>query len=151
MAKHTGAEPYHYTQCGLSNVFLSGGVTYKDSPYGRTVHIANEAALLEEIGRLLIKKAHPLTGEELRYLRTELDLSQKRLGELLGKTAQSVASWEKADTVPEHVNFLMRHIYSQAKGGRQSYVELVEELQQRDQSDYNELCLKPSKEDWQVA
>ncbi len=51
-------------------------------------------------------------GEELRFLRIELDLSQRRLGEYLGKSDQSVALWEKTGNLPEEVDFLIRHGFS---------------------------------------
>ena len=70
------------------------------------------------IGKGLIKKAGPLTGKEFRFLRLELDLSQKALGQLLDKTDQTIAGWEKSD---EDVHILpdsaIRSYYSEKAAG----------------------------------
>jgi DNA-binding transcriptional regulator YiaG len=43
----------------------------------------------------LIEQPKPLNGAELRFLRLEMDLSQARLGAILGSTEQNVRRWEK--------------------------------------------------------
>ena len=88
---------YHYTGCGLDNVWLCNGYTLHEDAYGQSVSIDNLDSLHRAIGSFLADKAAPLTGAEARFLRIEMDLSQKRLGELLGRDAQTIALWEKND------------------------------------------------------
>jgi len=147
------SEDYHYTGCGLDNVWLRNGYRIAEDVYGQSVSIDNLPGLHHTIASLLVNKAAPLTGAELRFLRIELDLSQRRLGELLGRDAQTVALWEKGQSpVPEVVDYLIRHIYKQAIGERSVYVEEVERLRALDQQDYErQLILQESGAGWQTA
>ncbi len=76
---------YHYTECGLDNVWLENGYeveTHKN--YGDLVCISNPRGLHDAIGRLLVRLPRTLFGSEFRFLRTELDMSQRILAETLG-------------------------------------------------------------------
>jgi transcriptional regulator with XRE-family HTH domain len=46
----------------------------------------------------IIKETFLMSGGELRFIRKELSLTQKSLGDLLGVDAQTVARWEKEET-----------------------------------------------------
>ena len=72
------------------------------------------------IGRWLIGQPRELTGAEFRFLRTEMDLSQRLLGQLLGVTDQAIAKWEKARQRPvanKSAERLLRVDYSNSIGG----------------------------------
>ncbi|MGZ8219573.1 helix-turn-helix domain-containing protein, partial [Methylomagnum sp.] len=90
---------YHYQECGLDNVWLENGYEFHETPYGKGVSFLNAGALDATIAKALTEKPAPLTGKELRFLRIMLNLSQKTVGELMGKEAQTVALWEKADAL----------------------------------------------------
>jgi putative transcriptional regulator len=141
---------YHYTQSGLDNVWLQNGFTFEQTPYGTGVRIENVHGLHAAISCALVDKAGPLTGPELRFLRKELELSQSRLGELMGKTAQTVAHWEKKEGVPPDAGFLIRYIYRQTIiGGHESYVEMVDKLREKDLETYNgDLAFQETEEGW---
>lgn len=142
---------YHYTQCGLDNVWLQNGFVFHDTPYGRGVSIENVEELHETIALALTEKPTELTGAEFRFLRSELGMSQKRLGELLGKDAQSVARWEKEDTNKKEADFLIRHIYKQTKMScHQSYVEMVDHLNRLDKDEYK-LEFERGDSEWHKA
>jgi putative transcriptional regulator len=92
---------YHYTESGLDNVWLENGYTIETHEnYGELVSIQNVRGLHEAIGRWLVNRARPLTGAEFRFLRTELDASQRVAAVLLGVNEQSIAKWEKARAKP---------------------------------------------------
>jgi DNA-binding transcriptional regulator YiaG len=130
---------YHYVMCGLDNVWLKNGFEITETPYGRGVKIANAEALDLAIAKHLTEKPTPLTGAEVRFLRQMLDISQKRFGELLGRTAQTVALWEKSEQIHDDADFLIRHIYRQTKiNERDSYVELVDYLNSQDREAYRD-------------
>jgi putative transcriptional regulator len=142
----------HYIQCGLGNVFLQNGYSIESSPYGEGVSIHDVDSLHKAISRTIIDKPTPLRGDEFRFLRVELDLSQKALGEYLGKTDQSVANWEKTGNIPREVDFLMRHIFRQTMNEASLYVEEVDRLRSMDQSDYDEwLSFQESHGRWEQA
>lgn len=145
-------ERYHYTQCGLRNVYLQNGFDLKETPYGSGVSVHDVDGLHKAIAIALVDKHAPLTGDEFRFLRIELDLSQKALGEYLGKTDQSVANWEKTGKIPDEVNFLIRHIYRQTVNMASSYLEEVDRLREADKTDYDDwLNFQETSGNWEKA
>lgn len=129
---------YQYLGSGLDNVWLMNGYRLVADTYGDGVEITDLHGLHRAIGAALANKLAPLTGAELRFLRIEMDLSQKRLGALLGREAQTVALWEKGACAPDGVDYLVRHIYRQFIGERATYVEEVDRLRALDQRDYRD-------------
>lgn len=141
---------YHYKECGLPNVWLKNGFKVKKTPYGEGISIQDVDGLHAAIGQFLVEKADPLTASELRFLRLELDMSQRRLGALFGREEQTVSLWERGQVkIPSEVDFLVRHIFKQFKGGRQSYVELVDNLRAADHQDHlSKVCLEKENDRW---
>lgn len=130
---------YHYVQCGLDNVWLENGYTLEETAYGNSVRIDDVEALHRAIGECLTEKTSPLIGKEFRFLRLEMDMSQKRIGELLGKEAQTVALWEKSDELNRDVDFIIRHIYRQkVSNHRQVYEEMVDSLNAVERAEHAE-------------
>ncbi len=76
-----------------------------------TVKIDNADNLDVAIAEWLTWKPSVLTGDEFRFLRLRLDMSQKLVGKLMGKDLQTVALWEKNNTVRSEGDFMIRHIY----------------------------------------
>ena len=111
---------YHYTESGLDHIWLENGFTLENHPnYGELVSIWNVRDLHLAIGRWLIGQPRRLTGAEFRFLRTEMDLSQRALGHLLGVTDQAIAKWEKARQRPvanRAAERLLRLVYSSSIG-----------------------------------
>lgn len=91
-------ERFHYQSCGLDNVFLLNGFEIRELDGSRAVAIHDLEGLHRAIAEQLVQKPAPLTGKEFRFLRVEMDFSQKALAGLLGVTDQSVAKWEKGQT-----------------------------------------------------
>lgn len=89
---------YHYRGAGLENVYLKNG--YREVVYGeeKAVSVENVEGLHRAIAGVLIEKPAPLTGQEFRFLRTEMELSQQALGKLIRVSDQTVAAWEKEVT-----------------------------------------------------
>lgn len=143
---------YHYTQCGLDNVYLKNGFEKKSTSYGEGVAIDDADGLHKAITKAVIDKTAHLTGSELRFLRVELDLSQKRFGEYLGKSDQSVALWEKNGSIPKEVDFLVRHIMRQTMGQSTSYMDEVDRLRNLDSAEYrDEFSFQESGDGWEQA
>ena len=81
---------YRYTESGLTNVWLANGYTVRKTKYGEGVSIHDVDGLHRALARALSNKSR-LTGTEVRFLRKEMGLSQRGLGELLGVTDQAVS------------------------------------------------------------
>jgi putative transcriptional regulator len=77
---------YHYTECGLRNIWLANGYHVHKTPYGKGMSIEHVESLQRAIAQSLVRKAARLTGAEFRFLRKEQDLSQKSLAGLIGCT-----------------------------------------------------------------
>ena len=61
-------EHYHYTECGLDNVYLANGYEMKETPSGRLVSIHNIHDLHHAIGKALVFKPGVLIGSEIRFI-----------------------------------------------------------------------------------
>ncbi|MDN5872304.1 MAG: transcriptional regulator [Nitrococcus sp.] len=111
---------YHYEECGLPNVWLVNGYTEHETPYGKAVNIENTNGLHQCIAQEIIKSRPRLTGYEFRFLRHELDMSQKQLASVFfGKSDQTVANWEKGDhDVPKYADLIIRTLYNGCSLGK---------------------------------
>lgn len=126
---------YHYIESGLDNVWLADGYTEHKTAYGDGVSIHNTEGLHKAIGEWLVSSAKPLSGAELRFLRMEMDLSQKALSGLLGVEEQAVRRWEKARSRPFNgaADRLIRGIYAEYINGDGSIRAMVDRLAALDQ------------------
>lgn len=128
---------YHYKECGLDTVWLLNGFKEEVDEYGTSIHINNIDGLHKIIAQALVDSPEPLQGKAVRFLRTELDLSQNALGELLGVSDQTIANWEKNKLrkSKQTYDYLLRHIYKQNSNQNSSYVEEVSRLKSLDKPD----------------
>lgn len=137
---------YQYTECGLETVFLSNGVEVVRSARGDGIRIGGVDRLHEEIGLAVSGVRRSLCGPEIRFLRKELLLSQKALGELLGVTELTVARWEKDQTpMPRATDALLRTMYLDL--GPRSHVPvmtLLERISEDDAADGRRIVLHRS-------
>ncbi len=102
---------YHYTECGLDNVYLTSGFTIIDSEhYGQGVSFNAIQDLHKRIVLGVLGKPHALTGSEIRFLRIEMDKSQKELGTLLGVQDQTVSLWERGKVMPWAESLVLRQL-----------------------------------------
>lgn len=88
-------EYYHYTECGLNNIYLQNGFSYLKNNHGKTIRIEDINDLHNAISDYLIYEKHPLNGKEIRFLRHELGISFGELGNLIGKSNDAISRWER--------------------------------------------------------
>ena len=93
-------EPYHYTECGLDYVYLANGFKVHETPYGEGISIESADELHQAIAQAIILAPHALRGQEIRFLRSLLEISQAALGDLCGVSRATVARWEGAPEKP---------------------------------------------------
>ena len=103
---------YHYTECGLDNVWLENGFQIHKTPHGEGVSF-NHAEQLEQIIALgIISSASPLEPKEFRFLRNQLDMTQLEIAGLFGVDVQTIARWEKGENpINAAADRLMRLLY----------------------------------------
>lgn len=91
----------HYTDCGLSNIWLKNGYKTVKTPYGKATAIDDVLGLHRAIALRMVRGNAPLSGKQFRFLRKELSFSQEMLGKLLGYSdGQQIAKWERARACP---------------------------------------------------
>ncbi|QJE73685.1 helix-turn-helix domain-containing protein [Aerophototrophica crusticola] len=129
MAKAVGADRHHYLESGLDYVWLSTGFTREETAHGPAVMVENATALDRAIALVIIRRRRHLTGQEVRFLRGLMDMTQEELGTLLGKDAQSVARWEKSKTsIPPTEDRALRQIFLEHVGERQPFTETARQV-----------------------
>lgn len=123
---------YHYTLCGLDNVWLLNGYTLHETEFGDGVSFDDPEGLDKEIARHLIEYKPVLDGKEFRFLRKHLGLSQKRLSDFFGNDEQSVAIWEKNNKVPAWADRMMRALVTQFHGENPNLMDLIDRINHMD-------------------
>ncbi len=116
--RRKAAKPYHYTECGLDDVYLLNGYKRHQTPYGDGVTVDNADGLYKAIAEYICFNKATLNGKEIRFLRKLLDLTQAELAVWLACDQQTVARWEKGrTTIPGPADRLMRTLYLAHCGG----------------------------------
>lgn len=138
---------YHYRECGLPNVWLDDGVRRVKTRSGPGVAIRDVDGLHRAIGAALLSKPR-LTGPEVRFLRKDIGLSQRALGELLGVTEQAVAKWEKSGRTPKPAERLLRLIYAELAKENVTVCELIERINAIDEKAVERVVMKSFKDGW---
>ena len=109
-------DAYHYTECGLPNVWIQGAITIDDDGE-EIVRIPNPHGLHSLIARKLIESEGRLTGAELRFLRSEMGLTRTQLGVLLHRERLTVSRWESGRTRIDGATEALVRIYATIKLG----------------------------------
>ena len=126
-------EPLHYPECGLDNIYLVSGYELEDTPHGEALSVKNEDGLIEAIAHHLVTEKKALSGEEYRFLRGQLDLTQAELAHLLGVSPQTVARWEKGDCdLTGPAEGMIRVLWSEQFKAGEPILELLHRLAEAD-------------------
>lgn len=111
------SESYHFTESGLDYVWLASGYTLRDTKLGRTIRFEDVPGLQAAIGAALVTSRRHLRGQDIRFLRVELGLSQATLAVQLGVTERTVIRWENDQVpVPRATDALLRALYLERDG-----------------------------------
>lgn len=116
---------YHYTECGLENVWLENGYKVKKTAYGKAVSVEDAEGLYELLAMDLSNKAGRLTGKEFRFLRTMLLLSQPSFARMQGVSEQAVSLWERTGKVPVPADAMIRMLALEKLSGDGKMSEVI--------------------------
>jgi transcriptional regulator with XRE-family HTH domain len=135
MIKHNPRmKPYHYTECGLDNVWLVNGVTRsRFGAHGEAAMVDDPEGLWASIAGIIVHQDSRIVGQELRFLRSLLDWTQTELGRRLGyKDGQMVARWEKMKHLPVPViaDTFVRVVYREKIGESAALTRISTRLQE---------------------
>jgi len=141
--------PYHYTECGLDDIYLVSGYDADLTDDGEFVRVKNGDGLLTAIGLYLVTEKKQFSGRELRYLRRAMEYTQAVLGTLLRVTDQTVARWEKEEVeMAGPADFLVRLLYLEHLGLDRKVRDLTAELRERDESSSSMQVFKATGTGW---
>lgn len=141
---------YHYKESGLDNIFLANGFRIHKTPYGEGASIQDTAGLHKAIGRWLVSLPKPLGGAELRFLRLEIELTQRDLAAIVGTTEQTLRLWEKhhGKALPGPADRLVRAIYSEYIGGDGRLRHMLDRLAELNQVGPMEASFRETRQGW---
>ena len=118
---------HHYTESGLDYVYLANGFTTVETPYGVGTAIADADRLHSAIARTVIASPAALRGQEVRFLRARLGVSQSALGKILGASRATVARWEGApdSAIPATADRALRLFYAVKAEGEEVAARVI--------------------------
>jgi DNA-binding transcriptional regulator YiaG len=144
---------YHYTDSGLDYIRLANGYDVVKTPYGEGVAIHNLEGLHAVIGGCIADRPI-MTGDEFRFLRIELGLTQTEIASLVGVSESAVRNWEKGRTkhVPDPSANLMRGLYLESIDDHSKLSEILKRISQLNREIHHiEMNLEETNEGWKLA
>jgi putative transcriptional regulator len=126
---------FHYVQSGLDDVWLASGVQVVETEYGNGFRIERADELHEAIAKSIINNSRSLRGQEARFLRVLLNLSQEAMAKALGVDRATIIRWERARAKPLSTmqDIAVRTTYAARSNGDDFVVAVVKELQDADE------------------
>jgi DNA-binding transcriptional regulator YiaG len=88
---------YHYTECGLDNVIVHGISAVVDDAGETVLTIPNVNGLHRSIAKAIVSKRSSMSGKELRFLRTEMGMTQAQLAAMIHREPLAISRWERAE------------------------------------------------------
>jgi putative transcriptional regulator len=123
-----------YRDCGLKGVWLASGYRWETvEGVGECLEIEDVDGLHGAIAHHLVHYRKRLSGPEIRFLRVEMGLSQKRLADTLGVEEQTVSLWERSQRRPTvAAERMLRLLYLEHADGTTKLAELIERWNETD-------------------
>jgi len=143
---------YQYRESGLDNVYLMSGFEYTEGQgKKRAVIIHDLDGLHKTIGRFLINERKMLAGDEIKFLRHELGMSQNTLARLIDVTEQTVRRWEQDKlSIPRAADAVLRKLYAETIGGNRKLTEVLHRIADLEDAIDGAMSLGESDGKWQV-
>ena len=145
---------YHYTECGLSNIYLINGYKLVETSQGNAVSINDIDGLHKAIGMFLVHSKKDFYGDEIRFLRHEMLISQATLADLLGVSEQTVRRWENNKiNIPKPSESLLRLLYLEKINNRHGKISkiLSEIANLEDQINNKKMLFEDTSKGWKAA
>lgn len=99
MAKRSRTKTTHrYTECGLDNVVIEGISTVVDDAAETVLTIPNINGLHRAISLGIVSRKSSMSGKELRFLRTEMGMTQAELATMIHREPLAISRWERGET-----------------------------------------------------
>ena len=100
---------YRYTECGLDNVLIEGMNVLVDDGGEKSITIPNINGLHRAIALGIVRKRSGISGKDLRYLRTEMGMTQAQLAAVVHREPLTISRWERGeDDIDSNAEVLIR-------------------------------------------
>ncbi len=103
------AKGYHYTECGLKNVYIEGLAVVNDNDE-EVIQIPN----IQELHWLIAKdilESKSMNGDEIRFLRTEMGYTPEEFSKQLNIALRTLKSMENGKTkIKEDIGLKLRQL-----------------------------------------
>jgi DNA-binding transcriptional regulator YiaG len=100
---------YRYTECGLDNVIIHGVESIVDDTGEQVVRIPNINGLHSAIAESILLRQASISGRELRFIRTEMGLTQAELAAIVHREPLAVSRWERGEcAIDNNVQAIIR-------------------------------------------
>ena len=145
---------YHYIECGLSNIYLINGYKIIETNQGKAVSFNDIDGLHKAIGMSLVSSKKDFSGNEVRFLRHEMLMSQDTLAHLLGISEQSIRRWENDKiNIPKPSELLLRLLYREKINNQHGKVsKILKELANlEDQISDKKMLFEDTFVGWKVS
>ena len=131
---------YHYRLSGLDYVYLVNGFTRHNTEYGPGISIEDVDSLHKKIAHHVVASLFRLRGQEVRFLRSMLDISQAVLAHILGTKRLTIVRWEaKPHTpIPGTADRALRLFFALKMEGNSAAAALVDFLTEIDEAKYSD-------------
>jgi DNA-binding transcriptional regulator YiaG len=119
---------YRYKGCGLDNVYLQNGYAINTLRSGEeVVSIEDIEGLHCAIASAIVDSASALDARTFKYLRKELDMSQRQVAQMFDVDEQTVSLWERArNPVPQHADLMLRTLVKEKMSGNAELRNLIQ-------------------------
>ena len=101
---------YHYTECGLDNIYVQG-ITVEADDGTNFIRIPNLGELHCLIAQALLEEPRPLTGSELYFLRAEIGMGIEQIARQLEVDLEDIKDWESNHQVSNTLDFAFRAFF----------------------------------------
>lgn len=139
---------HHYTECGLENVYLRNGFRKVEHNGSIVVVVEDPIGLHQAIGKRICGQRF-ISGDEFRFLRNEMRMSQSRLGAVLGVSENMVSLWERRSAIPKQAVAMLKAMYSEHIKVSYKITALLDVVSK--ESAANELMFGEYQQEWSVA
>ena len=95
---------------GLDYVYLDGGYEISESEYGEGVSVADDFGLHRAVAGTILRSSLPLRGQELKFLRTLMEMDRHALAGMIGVPARRIEALEStpSSALPPDVDGALR-------------------------------------------
>lgn len=151
-----GKEMLKYNDCGLRNIWLKNGYRYEViEGHGKCLGITDISGLHRTIAHHLVNYRKRLSGAEIRFLRVEMGMAQKRLADCLGVDEQTISLWERSKRRPTvAAERMLRLLYLEHADGKTTVAKMIAQWNDTDRQELEEEAkqvFQETDDGWRMA